>query len=195
MGKQPTLERSYRGKVHGNAVILYKAPHLLSPFSIDRCSLFRKLACNDHASLRSDSSRGYRRLIGHPTMDPPFFQAILPRKIFTNSSPLSLVAHAPPPPPFFFRFFSFSFSLCLSISLSLSLPPCLLLLAALDRSYVDEAARTKRDKRESETRKVSKSGAEEDSYTVARARPTRSLFRSTVRPLNLSTFLAFGLRG
>lgn len=187
MGKQPTLERSYRGKVHGNAVILYKAPHLLSPFSIDRCSLFRKLACNDHASLRSDSSRGYRRLIGHPTMDPPFFQAILPRKIFTNSSLLSLVAHAPS--SFFLPFLFFLF-----LFLSPCLPACLLLLSAVDRSYVDEPARTKRDKRESETRKVSKSGTE-DSYMEARALPTRSLFRSTVRPLNLSTFLAFGLRG
>ena len=135
MGKQPTLERSYRGKVHGNAVILYKAPHLLSPFSIDRCSLFRKLACNDHASLRSDSSRGYRRLIGHPTMDPLFFQAILPRKIFTNSSLLSLVAHAPPP-SFFFRFFSFSFSLP-------SLPPFFFFfLLSIEATWTNQRAQS-----------------------------------------------------
>ena len=51
-----------------------KRPISSPPFSIDRCSPFRKLRpCNDHVSpLRSDSFRGYRRLIGHRTMDPPF---------------------------------------------------------------------------------------------------------------------------
>ena len=102
---------------------------------------FGSWPCNDHASpLRSDSFRGYRRLIGHRTMDPLFLSgAIPPRKIFTNS-PLSLWQRVPRGTCLFF-----------------SLASYLSLLSVLDRS----STRTKHDieiekERERERERIAK---------------------------------------